>query len=153
MTCWFVTMVMSAKYLSGANDLFLNALCIGFILFTVISISGDISGGCFNPAVAFAQMAYQAWVKPTGYKSLNGLWWIYPTATWLGGAFAGLAKHLIKDAHESLKESEEYKYSLVEAMVPEVAKVKDFAANKVSLDKSVEKLDEPEEKSERMGLN
>ena len=54
MTAWFVTMVISVKYLNGANDLFLNALSVGFIVFTVISISGEISGGCFNPAVALA---------------------------------------------------------------------------------------------------
>ncbi len=54
MTAWFISVVMAAKYLNGANDLFLNALAVGFTVFTVIIVSGAISGGCFNPAVAFA---------------------------------------------------------------------------------------------------
>jgi len=54
MTAWFISVVIAVKYLNGANDLFLNALSVGFIVFTVITISGQISGGCFNPAVAFA---------------------------------------------------------------------------------------------------
>jgi len=54
MTTYFITMVMSIKYLSGANDLFLNALSAGFTVFTVITISGDISGACINPALAFS---------------------------------------------------------------------------------------------------
>lgn len=51
LTCFFVSVILSAKYLNGATDLFLNALVIGLTLFTVVTIGGDVSGGCFNPAV------------------------------------------------------------------------------------------------------
>jgi glycerol uptake facilitator-like aquaporin len=54
LTAWFISVIMSAKYMNGANDLFLNALVIGITLFTCINIGGEISGGCFNPAVAIA---------------------------------------------------------------------------------------------------
>ena len=84
-------------------------------------------------------------MKPKGYKSLNGLWWVYPVATWLGGAIAGIGKHVIKGAHDSLKESEEYRYSEVAALIPEGVKVNSSA--KVSLDKSVEDLDVTEQDS------
>ena len=51
LTAFFVSVILSAKYLNGANDLFLNGLVIGLTLFTVICIGGALSGGCFNPAV------------------------------------------------------------------------------------------------------
>jgi glycerol uptake facilitator-like aquaporin len=58
LTSWFVTIVMSVKYLNGANDLFLNALTVGLTVYTVVCIGGGISGGCFNPAVGIAQIAF-----------------------------------------------------------------------------------------------
>ena len=51
LTAFFVSVILTAKYLNGANDLFLNGLVIGLTLFTVICIGGALSGGCFNPAV------------------------------------------------------------------------------------------------------
>lgn len=51
LTFFFVSVILSAKYLNGANDLFLNALCIGLTLFCVICVGGSVSGGCYNPAV------------------------------------------------------------------------------------------------------
>jgi len=51
LTGFFVSVILTAKYLNGATDLFLNALVIGLTLFTVITIGGGVSGGCFNPAV------------------------------------------------------------------------------------------------------
>jgi len=58
LTAYFISVIMAAKYWSGANDLFLNALVIGFTLFTVINVGGDISGGCYNPAVGIAQIVF-----------------------------------------------------------------------------------------------
>ena len=51
LTTFFVSVILSAKYLNGANDLFLNALTIGLTLFTCVAVGGKVSGGCFNPAV------------------------------------------------------------------------------------------------------
>lgn len=51
LTAFFVSVILTAKYLNGATDLFLNAIVIGFTLFTVVTIGGGVSGGCFNPAV------------------------------------------------------------------------------------------------------
>ena len=51
LTAFFVSVILAAKYLNGATDLFLNAIVIGFTLFTVITVGGKVSGGCFNPAV------------------------------------------------------------------------------------------------------
>ena len=47
----FVSVILSIKYHNGANDLLINAFCIGLTLFTMITIAGGISGGCVNPAV------------------------------------------------------------------------------------------------------
>jgi len=54
LTAFFVSVILTAKYLNGANDLFLNALIIGLTLFTMVCTGGGISGGCFNPAVGLA---------------------------------------------------------------------------------------------------
>jgi len=54
LTAFFVSVILTAKYLNGANDLFLNGLVIGLTLFTMVCIGGGISGGCFNPAVGIA---------------------------------------------------------------------------------------------------
>ena len=51
LTAFFVSVILAAKYLNGAHDLFLNGLVIGLTLFTVICAGGQVSGGCFNPAV------------------------------------------------------------------------------------------------------
>ena len=114
LTAWFISVIMSAKYLNGANDLFLNAVVIGLTLFTCINIGGEISGGCFNPAVGIAQRLFQNYVYKFPIKGEeyfeNG--WIYPVATWLGGVIAGVFKHVLVGAHESLKESAEYQYDL-----------------------------------------
>lgn len=75
---------------------------------------------------------------------LNGLWWIYPIATWLGGAIAGIAKHVIQDAQDSLKESDEYRDSLMADK-----NFKGSFSSKVNLDKSSEELDG----SDDMNLN
>ena len=51
LSTFFVSVILTAKYLNGAKDLFLNGLVIGLTLFTVINISGAHRIGCFNPAV------------------------------------------------------------------------------------------------------
>jgi glycerol uptake facilitator-like aquaporin len=51
LTALFVSVILSAKYLNGATDLFLNAIIIGFTLFTCILTGKSVSGGCYNPAV------------------------------------------------------------------------------------------------------
>lgn len=58
LTCFFVSVILTAKYLNGAQDLFLNALVIGLTLFTVICVGGAVSGGCFNPAVGIVQVPF-----------------------------------------------------------------------------------------------
>ena len=58
LTCFFVSVILSAKYLNGAKDLFLNALVIGLTLFTCVTIGGDVSGGCYNPAVGLVQIIF-----------------------------------------------------------------------------------------------
>ena len=55
LTAFFVSVIVTAKHLNGAKDLFLNGLVIGLTLFTVICIGGALSGGCFNPAVGLVQ--------------------------------------------------------------------------------------------------
>lgn len=64
LTAIFVSVILSAKYLNGAKDLFLNALVIGFTLFTCVTIGGDVSGGCYNPAVGLVQIVFQNLVRP-----------------------------------------------------------------------------------------
>lgn len=64
LTCWFVSVILTAKYLNGAKDLFLNALIIGLTLFTCVTIGGGVSGGCYNPAVGLVQIIFQNLVKP-----------------------------------------------------------------------------------------
>jgi glycerol uptake facilitator-like aquaporin len=54
LTAFFVSVILTAKYLNGANDLFLNGLVIGLTLFTMVCVGGGISGGCYNPAVGIA---------------------------------------------------------------------------------------------------
>ena len=51
LTAYFVSVILTAKYLNGATDLFLNGLVIGLTLFTAVTAGGGVSGGCFNPAV------------------------------------------------------------------------------------------------------
>lgn len=58
LTCIFVSVILSAKYLNGAKDLFLNALVIGLTLFMCVTIGGGVSGGCFNPAVGLVQIVF-----------------------------------------------------------------------------------------------
>jgi len=58
LTCFFVSVILSAKYLNGAKDLFLNALVIGLTLFCCVTIGGDVSGGCYNPAVGLVQIIF-----------------------------------------------------------------------------------------------
>jgi len=63
LTAFFVSVILSAKYLNGASDLFLNALTIGLTLFTCICVGGKVSGGCFNPAVGLAQVPFQIFLE------------------------------------------------------------------------------------------
>ena len=58
LTALFVGVILSAKYLNGATDLFLNALIIGFTLFTCILTGKSVSGGCYNPAVGLVQIPF-----------------------------------------------------------------------------------------------
>ena len=54
-TCIFISVILSVKYHNGAKDLVLNAACIGMTLYAMARISGDITGGCLNPAVGISQ--------------------------------------------------------------------------------------------------
>ena len=65
LTAFFVSVILTAKYLNGAKDLFLNGLVIGLTLFTVICIGGGLSGGCFNPAVGLVQPLFQSMLSET----------------------------------------------------------------------------------------
>lgn len=47
----FVNVILTVKYHFGANDHVVNAATVGVTLFTAITLSGSISGGCVNPAV------------------------------------------------------------------------------------------------------
>jgi len=58
LTTLFVSVILTAKYLNGAQDLFLNALIIGLTLFAAVTIGGDVSGGCYNPAVGLVQIIF-----------------------------------------------------------------------------------------------
>ena len=51
MTTLFISVILSAKYLNGAKDLFMNALVIGLTLTLILDIAGDLSGGVYNPAI------------------------------------------------------------------------------------------------------
>ena len=93
LTAFFVSVILTAKYLNGANDLFLNALVIGLTLFTAVTVGGGISGGCYNPAVGIAQIPYQNFAFNYVGESDKISWkfyWVYPIATALGGVFAGI---------------------------------------------------------------
>ena len=92
LTTFFVSVILSAKYLNGAADLFLNALTIGLTLFTCVTVGGGVSGGCFNPAVGLVQIPFQIYADFTGVSSSKtwAIYWIYPIACSLGGAIAGI---------------------------------------------------------------
>ena len=106
LTFVFVSVILTAKYLNGAKDLFLNALIIGLTLFMCVTIGGKVSGGCFNPAVGLVQIVFQNFVKPQHGNPLQSwsYYWVYPVATWIGGALAGVFLHVNKGAQASLKQ-------------------------------------------------
>ena len=52
MTFLFATLVLCIVKHNGSRDMPVNAIAIGFGLYTSISIAGPISGGCINPIVA-----------------------------------------------------------------------------------------------------
>lgn len=58
LTTFFVSVILSAKYMNGAKDLFLNALVIGLTLFCCVVTGGGVSGGCYNPAVGLVQIVF-----------------------------------------------------------------------------------------------
>ena len=47
----FVNVILTVKYNFGSKELIINGAVIGMTLFGLITISGDISGGCLNPAI------------------------------------------------------------------------------------------------------
>jgi glycerol uptake facilitator-like aquaporin len=57
-TCIFVSVILGVKYHNGANELILNAGCIGMTLYAMASISGGTTGGCLNPAVGISQTVF-----------------------------------------------------------------------------------------------
>jgi hypothetical protein len=79
-------------------------------------------------------------------STLTEFWWVYPLATWCGGAIAGFSKHILKGAHDSLKESDEFKYDLAASEDKKVllaAAVNEF---KLSLNNDIsEELDKEDE--------
>jgi len=93
MTCFFVSVILAAKYLNGAKDLFLNALVIGLTLFYAIDTGGHLSGGMYNPALGLVQPIFQKMMSEESIPSLQ-LNILYVFGPLIGGICAGLFKNL-----------------------------------------------------------
>ena len=80
----------------------INALVIGFTLYTAISTAGGITGGCINPAVGFIQPAFQRVflhaIYPNSSKISLEFWPAYIFAPAIGGIFAGIFSRFVNEA-------------------------------------------------------
>ena len=94
MTALFFSVILNAKYLNGAKDLFMNALVIGLTLFLVICTGGSVSGGVYNPALGLIQTLSQSYITNQSLNSSNKLIPLYTFAPLLGGILSGFFKHL-----------------------------------------------------------
>jgi glycerol uptake facilitator-like aquaporin len=108
LTAFFVSVILTAKYLNGAKDLFLNGLVIGLTLFTVICIGGGLSGGCFNPAVGLVQPLFQSMVSETDNlgsvkNTTTQMMFVYMIAPAAGGLCAGIFSFMNKAAQDNMK--------------------------------------------------
>ena len=111
----FTSVILAFKFDNLTKDHVVAARSIGLTLFTMILVSGGISGGGLNPAIGLVQsIFYHIIVKnyPNSYpyssSSLNALW-IYLVAPTLAGACAGLFSHWNGRVLERMAESPEHK--------------------------------------------
>lgn len=95
----FVNVILNVKYHFGANDLAINAVTIGGTLFTMITATAAISGGCLNPAIGIVQQVFQSIIVKNytlsfspiaGVHASNEAMVYYIFGPLAGGALAGI---------------------------------------------------------------
>jgi glycerol uptake facilitator-like aquaporin len=69
----FVNVIVSIKYHWPSNELFINAIMIGLSLFAMINVSGNVSGGCLNPAIGIVQTIFQRLVTDSYWMTYSEL--------------------------------------------------------------------------------
>jgi len=57
-TFFFVSLILSVKYVNGSSEIILNAMTIGLALYGMVNLVGHVTGGCFNPAVGLVQSIF-----------------------------------------------------------------------------------------------
>jgi len=88
--CFVVLNTAASKQLGGKNQFY--GLAIGWVIVAGAYGPGAISGGCFNPAVAFA-------IETTDLHF--GWWLVYAAFESLGAALAAIAFTLVRPEEES----------------------------------------------------
>lgn len=53
-TAIFVSLIMAIKYYTPSENGPLGGFSVGLTLYGMILVTGKVSGGCLNPAVAFS---------------------------------------------------------------------------------------------------
>jgi len=89
-TFWFVFLIMHAKesrLTSNFKNTILIILSVAIALGAIIFVAGSHTGGCFNPAVLFAQ--YMMCALHSTSDTCGDYFWLYFTADLFGGILAG----------------------------------------------------------------
>lgn len=126
-TFLFVSHVIQIiKHNGDQWDHLINSMAIGYGLLTCLFLSGNITGGCLNPAVGMVQVLFQVWYfsylnfdQDKNPRSLDsafevGLYLVYIFAPLLGGVFAGLFQRYINEYN--LRAAEENRSSIFKSL-------------------------------------
>ena len=101
MTFLFVAFVIQIVKHNGAQEVPINAACIGIGLYTCIQISSGISGGCINPAIGIVQPVFQRIMNARIYPAAPKTSLVYQSgyvgATFLGGIAAGVFQRYVHE--------------------------------------------------------
>lgn len=54
----FTNVILTVKYHFGSKELLINAASIGTTLFAMIVVTGELTGGCLNPAIGLVQPVF-----------------------------------------------------------------------------------------------
>jgi glycerol uptake facilitator-like aquaporin len=89
-TAVFVSLIMAIKYYTPSKNGPLGGLSIAMTLYGMILVTGKVSGGCLNPAVAFSAIITQFSPFVT----------LYFFATLVGGIIAGVISGFNDKVHK-----------------------------------------------------
>lgn len=79
-TAFFVTVIMAVKFYTPIKNEPLGGIAVAMTLYGMIMVSGKVSGGCLNPAVAFTAIITQ-------YSPFIPF---YMPSTFIGGMLGGI---------------------------------------------------------------